>query len=118
MITVRLKGGLGNQLFQYAVAYAHARRTDSEMNLDIRFYGNKLDRAYKLGNLNIAFPSLSDGNLPGSIDVLNNKYLNKMLRKLCVKKAAISGVRYLFDTSLICLNPELNKSFSGDTYGC
>lgn len=38
MITVRAKGGLGNQLFQYATGYALAKRLGQEVSIDISFF--------------------------------------------------------------------------------
>ena len=34
MITSRLKGGLGNQMFQIAAGYAHAKNTDQDFAID------------------------------------------------------------------------------------
>ncbi len=38
-IVVRLRGGLGNQMFQYATAFALAQRHGREVQLDLRGYG-------------------------------------------------------------------------------
>ena len=40
MIVVRIKCGLGNQLFQYAAARALARRLDAPLHCDIRWFDN------------------------------------------------------------------------------
>ncbi len=116
MITVRLKGGLGNQLFQYATAYALAKRTDSDLCLDIRYYGNKLDRFYKLNHLNIKHSTITDEKFPAIIELLNNKYINKTMRKMNFKKLNVKGIRYLFDSSFISLNHNLFDTLSADTY--
>jgi Glycosyl transferase family 11 len=44
MITVRLKGGLGNQMFQYAFAKALSKQKNTTFQLDIRYL---LDRTYR-----------------------------------------------------------------------
>ena len=38
MLTVRLRGGLGNQMFQYAMGLAQARRLGVRLQLDIGWY--------------------------------------------------------------------------------
>lgn len=38
MVIVRLWGGLGNQMFQYACGYAVAKRNNTDLLLDTRFY--------------------------------------------------------------------------------
>lgn len=58
MIIVRLQGGLGNQLFQYAFGYAMSRRYDVPLVLDASLYslknfGTDTPREYKLDNFNI-----------------------------------------------------------------
>lgn len=37
MVTIRIKGGLGNQLFQYAAGYALAKRMNQKLKLDSSF---------------------------------------------------------------------------------
>ena len=56
MIIVRLKGGLGNQLFQYATARHLAHLNNSELFLDISYFEFKAERPawkYELGAFNI-----------------------------------------------------------------
>jgi hypothetical protein len=55
VIITRIIGGLGNQLFQYAAAYALARKTNSVMKLDIRGYKSQVRRKFELHRLNIAY---------------------------------------------------------------
>ncbi|MFS1539932.1 MAG: alpha-1,2-fucosyltransferase [Candidatus Phlomobacter fragariae] len=50
-ILVHLRGGLGNQLFQYATAYALAKNNDAELIIDNREYKKyKLHGGYRLNN--------------------------------------------------------------------
>jgi hypothetical protein len=55
MIIVRLTGGLGNQLFQYAFGRRQAIASGAELKLDISYYAaNYMDgRKYRLNNFNI-----------------------------------------------------------------
>ena len=53
-VTVRLLGGLGNQLFQYAAARALALRYGAELRLDLSHYEDDGKRRYELGAYPIA----------------------------------------------------------------
>jgi hypothetical protein len=81
MITVRIKGGLGNQLFQYASAYSLSRRLNQPLQLDTSFFPEQTLRGYKLEFLNIELKDIAS-KLPFPIELLKNKYINKAFRKL------------------------------------
>src|SRR6266567_3869943 len=53
MVIVRLLGGLGNQMFQYAAARRLALAHNVPLKLDISWFGHAADRAYALHALNI-----------------------------------------------------------------
>lgn len=57
MIVVKLKGGLGNQMFQYAAARRLAMRHGTELMLDLSWLSNSpvdaTPRSFELGNFNI-----------------------------------------------------------------
>lgn len=56
MIIVRLKGGLGNQMFQYALGRSLALKNNDELKLDINFYQSinlAVKRFYSLNVFNI-----------------------------------------------------------------
>jgi glycosyl transferase family 11 len=42
VITVKLRGGLGNQLFQFALGRSLAVRRDTDLSFDLRWFGNEL----------------------------------------------------------------------------
>ncbi|HTI80193.1 MAG TPA: alpha-1,2-fucosyltransferase [Acetobacteraceae bacterium] len=48
-VVVRLNGGLGNQMFQYATGRAFSRRHGAELLLDLSEYSNDNKRHYELG---------------------------------------------------------------------
>jgi hypothetical protein len=52
MVIVRLYGGLGNQLFQYAAGRAIAQRNGATLGLDIADFARDPKRSYRLHNLN------------------------------------------------------------------
>jgi len=53
MIITRIIGGLGNQMFQYAIAKAIAKKRADEFKLDISFYPKQTLRKYELNQFNI-----------------------------------------------------------------
>lgn len=53
MVIARIMGGLGNQMFQYAMARRLAYVNDAELKLDIHWYQNNPGRAYELDRFNI-----------------------------------------------------------------
>jgi hypothetical protein len=53
VVVVRLAGGLGNQMFQYAAGRALAQRWQTELRLDLGFFSEQNLRAYSLHGFNI-----------------------------------------------------------------
>ena len=52
-VVIRLVGGLGNQMFQYAAARAVAVRSGAELVLDLSWFATASDRRYALAPLNV-----------------------------------------------------------------
>ena len=53
MIITKITGGLGNQMFQYAIAKSLSIRKDSTFKMDISFYSRQKLRIFELNMLNI-----------------------------------------------------------------
>lgn len=53
MIMIKLQGGLGNQLFQYAAGRSLAHITNQELKLDVTSYGEDKKRTYALSVFDI-----------------------------------------------------------------
>lgn len=53
MIISKITGGLGNQMFQYAIAKSIAKKRNDEFKLDISFYPKQTLRKYELNQFNI-----------------------------------------------------------------
>lgn len=64
MIIVKIKGGLGNQMFQYAVGRALALKTGLPLVLDRRHYRREREHFYALGGYKLADTPLDDKDLP------------------------------------------------------
>lgn len=53
-VVVRISGGLGNQMFQYAAALGYARRIGAPLRLDLANYvGDRREREFLLGRLRV-----------------------------------------------------------------
>ena len=86
MIVVKLMGGLGNQMFQYAAGRRLAQHHNTQLKLDISFLESKQEgntpRTYKLKHLNI------NENIatPTEINTIKQKGTNlrqNLIRRLC-----------------------------------
>lgn len=97
MVIIRIKGGLGNQLFQYASAYSLAERLNTELKLDTTFYPQQTLRGFKLDKMAVDHREVLE---PGKwIEILKSKYINKGLRKANIKEIpAGKGAVYLLET--------------------
>lgn len=98
MITMRIKGGLGNQLFQYAAGYSFAHRNNQELQLDISFFPQQTLRGYKLDKLLLEEGHTINETSVG-LNILKGKYLNKVLRTLKIDKLPVGGnTKFLLET--------------------
>lgn len=87
MLIIRIKGGFGNQLFQYASAYALAKRTGHKLVLDNSFFPKQKLRGFKLEKLCLDDSVEVTGRVKCfAINVLKNPYINKAIRLLHMEK--------------------------------
>lgn len=96
MLIVKIQGGLGNQLFQYAFASQLAMRSKTGFKLDVTFYEKNPSRKYELCHFGITGPIASVEEInafktPASFGLILLK--NKILQK---KKRVVteSGLRF------------------------
>lgn len=75
MVIIRIKGGLGNQLFQYASAFSLAKRLNTELKLDASFYPQQTLRGFKFDKLEVDFREIYEPEK--WVEILKNKYINK-----------------------------------------
>jgi hypothetical protein len=62
VIITRISGGLGNQMFQYAMAKAMAKKNGDNFKLDISFYPQQALRKYELNLFNIEENIATEGD--------------------------------------------------------
>lgn len=72
-IEIELLGGIGNQLFGYSTGFACARRTHSQLRLNITQLS---ERGYQLGALGLNCPTISLNNDPNTSR--KNKFLSTL----------------------------------------
>lgn len=111
MIIVKLFGGLGNQMFEYAAAKSLALRHRTEVKLDISGYKIGMLRNFELGDFtveasvatlkDIARVSLSEGILFSA-----RNYLGRYSEKIC-KLLKKSGLQTHYYTRYYQYNPSM-----------
>lgn len=84
MIVVRLKGGLGNQLFQYAFGYTLAQKSNSKLALDVDWFeteGNVpwlAKRSYELNKFTIPSSTIINHK---DIPLIARFFSNRLIRR-------------------------------------
>lgn len=99
MVIMRIKGGLGNQLFQYASSYALAKRLNQKLAFDPSFTANMTARGYKLPLLQVETDEVVyTEQLPKKVKRLKNLYINKACRILNLSKHKCGEYIYWLET--------------------
>lgn len=99
MLTMRIKGGLGNQLFQYAAVYALSKRLKQPFQFDYSFTNNMTMRGYKLNNFKVIESGIVDSSkLSTGVNIIKNKYINKTCRILDIDKIVWNNCTYWLET--------------------
>jgi len=83
MIIVKLMGGLGNQLFQYATGRAVALRKQVSLKLDLSWFDANSDatkRSFRLYHFNIDFSAASASDIAEITGINRNDLLQPMYR--------------------------------------
>lgn len=107
-LTVRLKGGLGNQLFQYACAYSYSKLCSLNLYLDSRsgfLNDSKYRREYLLDNFNL-YPFNEAGSAHSYLSCFgkSRRYFDSFAYS---KKYLCSPYHYIFENTPHVPNPHL-----------
>lgn len=71
MVILKLKGGIGNQMFQYAAGRTLARQLHTDLKLDLSFYSDQNKRAYSMCCYRITARVLTDAERKQWSNALN-----------------------------------------------
>ena len=87
MIIIKLSGGIGNQMFQYAAGYSLARRNRTELLLDLSSYcSNPIHNGYELFKVfSIETSEATNEDLKLVIGFRSNRICTKFLEKYPLK---------------------------------
>lgn len=110
MIVVRMIGGLGNQMFQYATARALALRSGQEVGLDLRHYDRPREHGFGLDALAHRGIRVPAGDLP---PLLREQPLAALAWLLLNRKPRILRERHFgFDPAIAAITgPALIKGY-------
>lgn len=95
MLYVRVYGGIGNQLFQYACAYDLAKKEKQKLYICPDF-SRKIYRGYKLNCFAVRYEGeLTNKKIPFIYRVLDQKIIRKIIKKLGISKIETKNYIYL-----------------------
>ena len=80
MIIVRIRGGLGNQLFQYAFGRNIALRTGAQLKLDTQTYGRGSSNSYRLNCFNIKADIATEAEVRRFVGIVQGGFLGRVRR--------------------------------------
>lgn len=92
MIYSRITSGLGNQMFQYAMAYSYAKKNEMPLAIDLTNFQISKTRNYELNKFDLdKYEKITFKNAPIEIKLfwifdLINMFLSKLLRKRIINK--------------------------------
>lgn len=98
-LVIRLKGGLGNQLFQYATGYAIAKKHNLKLVMNPSMTSNMTSRHIEIQNMQLEYQEyIYDEHLPRKVKLYKNKYINKLIRLFFSKKDFFFKKGYFLET--------------------
>jgi hypothetical protein len=127
MIITKIMGGLGNQMFQYAVGRSLALKNTTDLKLDISHYSQQpedspeVTRSFDLDIFNIQASIASGDEVMRLAGRSRSDVVNKVLRKILGPRSSHFVERtYLYDPDVLKLpdNTYLDGYFQTEKYFC
>ena len=103
-VVIRLVGGLGNQMFQYAAAKAVALRSGAELVLDLSWFSTVSDRQYALGPLSVSAHTLGDmppKGTPGHLLKETQYRLARYTERYFLRRPVFHEKHFHFDPAML-----------------
>jgi hypothetical protein len=116
MIIIKLQGGLGNQMFQYAIGRKLSILNKTELKLDLSFLLDRTPRSnftyrdYNLNIFNLKIESATSEEIKPFVNHLDNKIKRKIYSYLFLGK----NKKYIYEKQLTC-DPNIFK-LTGNIY--
>lgn len=104
-VIVRLVGGLGNQMFQYAAARAVSVRLGAPLRLDLSWFGTDPDRQFALGFFNIHADTLAKHEVRPAGAGLSARIARRVRRQL----GLMQGSMHVFAEKSFRYDPDIEK---------
>jgi hypothetical protein len=103
MIITQLKGGLGNQLFQYALGRSLAQKYNVPLRLDTSWFGIVPNRQYDLGNFAISGTVAT----PEEIDQVKGSLITRLADRMkpYYRRTSITEQAFQFDPHILSAGP-------------
>ena len=113
-VTIRLNGGLGNQMFQYAAARAIALANSASVELDMSWFGSDPARTYALGPFAIA----AKPKIYLLDRVKKPRFLAKWLRNRNTRLPVFEEAHFHYDAEVLRMEPPvlLKGYFQSERY--
>jgi hypothetical protein len=103
MIITKIYGGLGNQLFQYAIGRCLSEQKNVPFFLDISQFDNYKLRGYNLGEFNIT-ENFANKDISNRYSFFESSKLNNICNKLMFNNGYIREKTFDFDENLFKIN--------------
>lgn len=110
VVITRLIGGLGNQLFQYAVGRAISERTQAPLLLDASGFASYELRCYELDGFNISAKVASDaqlagvgvtaGETPSLLERVKRRFLSQSAPKMPSQEPILREASFTYDVRI------------------
>jgi hypothetical protein len=114
MIIVQLKGGLGNQLFQYAAARSLSEKRHSKVMLDLNMYNQKELKPhefYALKNFKINAGIADDSDM----DLFYSNSIFGKIRRRVMRLTKTGKIKQVYEKKWFVFDPQIFK-YTGDMY--
>lgn len=111
IILVRLMGGLGNQMFQYAAVRALAVSINGEVALDLKTFNEDHKRNYALGAFNVSARIALENEIKR---ISEPRVFNRILNRIFTRKRILPPYQ-IYEEDLTAITP-LRVPHPGDCY--